>query len=77
MSFFECFVLRICKPVVAISDDIAYDEDRLRRHIVKATVRQSQIKPCLALVVFDDFTMMTPARACVRPGAPIRSEAFQ
>ena len=45
MSFFDCFVLRICKPVVAISDDIAYDEDRLRRHIVKAMVRQSQIRP--------------------------------
>ena len=45
MSFFDCFVLNICKPVVAISDDIAYDEDRLRRHIVKAMVRQSQIRP--------------------------------
>ena len=45
MSFFECFVLKICKPVVAIFDDIAYDEDRLRRHIVKAMVIQSQIRP--------------------------------
>ena len=45
ISFFYCFVLKICKRVVAISDDIAYDEDRLRRHIVKAMVRQSQIRP--------------------------------
>ena len=65
ISFFDCFVLTICKPVVAISDDIAYDEDRLRRHIVKAMVRQSQIKPCLALVVFDDYTSDDPG-TCVR-----------
>ena len=44
--FFDSFVLKMCKPVVAISDDIAYDEDRLRWHIVKAIIRQSQIKPC-------------------------------
>ena len=70
-------MLKNCKPVVAISDDIAYDEDRLRWHIVKAIIIQSQIKPSLVLVVFDNYTMMTPARACVRPGAPNRSEAFQ
>ena len=45
MYFFDCFVLKIRKPVVAISDHRAYDEDRLRRHIVKAMVRQSQIRP--------------------------------